>query len=491
MELQNSYIFLKHPFKEDKSHYIDENGNQVFVVGRNVYSYIKKVFPSTSKVDDIDDFYNKKFTSSIILNDVSYNVSFKLTEVTDISYLDVSVEGKTKSQIITCLEYIQEKILRSGIRENFVDIISYDAISEYYCNKIFSKLNTLERNLRKLLFNIYVLNFGKDYYHATMADELQKKIKKLINTGGNNEKKRQIKEDYKVNSKQAENIERLQEFFYSFEFKDIQTFLFEVNWTRVEEEAKEKFLSEHKDLSQLSDVELRNAFSSFTPKSDWERFFNDKIQLTNIKYMIEQIRWYRNKVAHFKFFYKNDYDSCNKLILKLNRAILKAINITEEKDFREKNAEALKKALSGFSEKLNEILEPLKQTIQKLTQSEGFKMISGVSQKLQQSGIVKQLETMTKSNSVFNHTQNNFNFADKINFPTVHIQSLLPPFIETLPNLMEPFKTDISYITNLQQQSHLINNMLQLNENIEKSDMPKKHYENNNDPNDDETTDNM
>lgn len=407
MKLQNSYIFLKHPFKKDESHYIDENGNHVFVVGKNVYSYITKVFPSTFKVDYIGDFYNKKFTSVVVLNDVSYNVSFKLTEVTDISYLDVSVEGKTKSQIITCLEYIKEKILRSGIRENFVDIVSYDAISEYYCNKIFSKLNTLERNLRKLLFNIYVLNFGKDYYHATMDDELQKKIKKLINTGGNNEKKRQIKEDYKVNSKQAENIERLQEFFYSFEFKDIQTFLFEVNWTRVEAEAKEKFLSEHKDLSQLSDVELRNAFSSFTPKSDWERFFNDKIQFANIKDMIEQIRWYRNKVAHFKFFYKNDYDSCNKLILKLNRAILKAINITEEKDFTEKNAEALKKALSGISEKLNEILEPIKQAIQNFSPIEIFNRMLGSQQELDQSSILCSSESDENKDTEKDNNENN------------------------------------------------------------------------------------
>lgn len=407
MKLQNSYIFLKHPFKKDESPYIDENGNHVFVAGKNVYSYITKVFPSTFKVDYIGDFYNKKFTSVVVLNDVSYNVSFKLTEVTDISYLDVLVEGKTKSQIITCLEYIQEKILGSGIRENFVDIVSYDAISEYYCNKIFSKLNTLERNLRKLLFNIYILNFGKDYYQATMNDELQNKIKKMISIGDNSEKKRQIKEDYNVKSKQVKDIERIQEFFYSFELRDIQSFLFEVNWTRVEEEAKEKFLSEHKDLSQLSDVELRNAFSSFTPKSDWERFFNDKIQLTNIKDMIEQIRWYRNKVAHFKFFYKNDYDSCNKLILKLNRAILKAINITEEKDFTEKNAEALKKALSGISEKLNEILEPIKQAIQNFSPIEIFNRMLGSQQELDQNSILCSSESDENKDTEEDNSENN------------------------------------------------------------------------------------
>lgn len=412
MKLQNSYIFLKHPFKKDESSYIDENGNLKFFTGNSVYSCIKKVFPSISKVDDFGDLYNEKYTTTFVLNEVSYNISFKLTEVTGISYLDVSVEGKSKSKIITCLEYIQEIILNSGIRESFVDIVSYDAISEYYCNKIFSKLNTLERNLRKLLFNIYILNFGKDYYQTTMNDELQNKIKKLINTGGNNEKKRQIKKDYNVNSQDAENIERLQEFFYSFELRDIQNFLFEVNWTKVEEEAKEKFLSEHKDLSQLSDVELRNAFSSFTPKSDWERFFNDKIQLADIKNMIEKIRRYRNNVAHFKFFYKNDYDLCNKLILKFNRAILKAINITEEKDFNEKNAEALKKALSGFSEKLIEILEPIKQAMQKFSPSEFFNKILGTPWKLDQSGILRLSESDENKDTEKDNNENNNDPSD-------------------------------------------------------------------------------
>lgn len=54
-------------------------------------------------------------------------------------------------------------LLASGVRDEYVDIISYDAISEFYCNKILPKLNTLERNLRKLLFNIYIVNFGKEF----------------------------------------------------------------------------------------------------------------------------------------------------------------------------------------------------------------------------------------------------------------------------------------------------------------------------------------
>ena len=87
------------------------------------------------------------------------------------------------------------------------------------------KLNKLERNLRKLLFNIYILNFGENYYQATMSSDLQNKIKKLINSATTKEQKDRIKSAYNVNSKEAESIARLQQFFYSFELADMQSFL--------------------------------------------------------------------------------------------------------------------------------------------------------------------------------------------------------------------------------------------------------------------------
>ncbi len=86
----------------------------------------------------------------------------------------------------------------------------------------------LERNLRKLLFNTYTVNFGVDYYQKTVSPDLQKKIKGVIQAKGNEEKKQ---------------IERLKKFFYSMEFSDIQTLLFTKKWTTVEEESKAEFLS--------------------------------------------------------------------------------------------------------------------------------------------------------------------------------------------------------------------------------------------------------
>ena len=359
MNKQSSYIFLQHPSKEKKRE--KEDGTIVIEIGTNVYSFISRTFPSVKSIGDKTDMFTKRCKGDIY----ACSVVFTIHEVASIEYLNISVEGKTVAQIIGCLEQIQRELFDSGVRNYYVEIVSYDAISEYYCNKMVVKLNALERNLRKLLFNIYILNFGENYYQSTMSSDLQNKIKALINSATTKEQKEKIKTAYNVNGKEAESIARLQQFFYSFELADMQSFLFEPNWTSIDEEAKLVFLSNHSNLSELSDEELRTAFSQFTPKSDWDRFFSAKIPIDNITDLIDSIRKYRNSVAHFKYFDSDDYKCCSKLVRQLNKAINEAIIITEDVDFAEKNTEMIREALSVFAEGMNKMMEPILSKIQR------------------------------------------------------------------------------------------------------------------------------
>lgn len=344
MTLQSSYIFLKKAFESKKRH-VDSSENKTFVieVGHGIHNYIMKLFPGASGEKSKDELFKSEINYVMQGRDEFHHVSFRISEVIDATYLTVLVDGKTKVKIIGCLEHIQDKLLSlPELNERYIPIISYDAISEYYCNKIVPKLNSLERNLRKLLFNIYIVNFGRNYYHATTSEDFQAKIKKAIRANGSKEKKEE---------------ERLKQFFYSFEFHDIQTLLFTPSWTPFDEDAKKKFLDEHQDLSKLSDGQLRKAFSELSIKSDWDRFFNSKVDIDEIEEIIESIRKYRNQIAHFKFFSKSEYIHCEKILRRLNGAIVKAIQITEEKDFASKNYEYIREALSEPLMKLAELTQ--------------------------------------------------------------------------------------------------------------------------------------
>lgn len=125
--------------------------------------------------------------------------------------------------------------------------------------------------------------------------------------------------------------------------------LFEERWTSIEEQKKADFLDSNLDLAKLGDEQIRKAFRSISPKSDWERFFVDKITEIDVKSLIDNIRLSRNSIAHCKFFYKQEYRACLKSLTRLKKALDKAIKLTEEIDFSKKNAENLRASLAGIS----------------------------------------------------------------------------------------------------------------------------------------------
>lgn len=361
MKLKSSYIFLPNPYKKK----VEKPNENVITIGKNVFGFIKQVFPFIEETKGYGDLFKKKYTGTITNERKHYMVEFLINKVVDNTYLDVTVEAKSKAQVVKTLEYMQDTIESSGILNEYIMIISYDAVSEYYCNKIYPKLNKLERTLRQLLFNTYIVNCGHDYYKTTTRQDLQDKVKGVIQAKGSRENK---------------EIELLKNFFYAVEFIDIQNLLFSFGWTDFDEKAKSKFLAEHGNLSELSDEVLRKAFTELTPRSDWERFFSNKIVNINVQDVIEYIRKQRNNIAHCKFFKKKEYDRCSKAINNLNKAIISAIALTEEKDFHDKNSESLRKSFAAYDQwrkeyeeqikvifaPINTTMEPIRQQIEKL-----------------------------------------------------------------------------------------------------------------------------
>lgn len=332
MKIQNSYIFLKEP---------DENS------GKSLETYLNELFDTLKKTGhgiDLLSLFKCTYSGKIKIGRKERRVMFMLHLVGDTYYADVIAQGETKSDVVNTLEYVHSMMCDSNISSEYTMIISYDAISEYYCNQMFPKLNELERNLRKLLYNIYTVNFGKDYYKATISEEIQTKAKEIIRASGGKKKK---------------ETEYIQKMFYSLEYGDVEHLLFDKKWTELDEKNKTAFLTSHTNLSELSDEILRNAITNIAPKSDWERFFSDKIVESDLEGLIEEIRKSRNSVAHCKFFYKDEYTKCNKCVDDLNKAILSAITVTEEKDFADKNAETifntLKICIDVFSKAISNI----------------------------------------------------------------------------------------------------------------------------------------
>lgn len=224
MKLQSSYIFLENPDKKPAKQKKNNDENVIVLdLGKSVYCFIRSAFPDISENKSTNNRFKKEYRLAFNVGSVECTAIFIINEVKEITFLDIIVDGKSKAQAITGLEYIQELLLNHDMDDYYIPIISYDAISEYYCNKIFGKLNSLERNLRKLLFDIYIANFDVQYYEATITKEHQDEIKKNIKAKG---------------GAKSRKTEQLKTFFYALDYGSLRKILFSPSWTEIDQKEK-------------------------------------------------------------------------------------------------------------------------------------------------------------------------------------------------------------------------------------------------------------
>lgn len=348
MKKSSSYIFFDNPYHEEK---IVETEENVIVIDNDcIRGRLIDALQLKADIIGLNFFkysYNTKINSS--------NVNIKVHEVTSATYIEVEVSAKTQSKIVDCLEHFQDILTEINKDNKYVVITSYDFVSEYYCNKMYPKLNELERNLRKLLFNTYTLNFGLKYYEPTIDKSIQNKSKSVIKAAG---------------SKAKKELKFIQEFPYSLDYNQVQELLFTKHWTKQDEKNKKDFLENNDDLSKLTDDELRKAYKSLEPKSEWDRLFANKVN-SKIDFiqLFDAVRNDRNIVAHCKFFSKNDYNNCVKNVKRLNSEINKAIQITETHDFSAKNREQFDQSFARIKNSIEEFTKGMVIALSKAAQA--------------------------------------------------------------------------------------------------------------------------
>ena len=345
MKKKSNYILFDNPDKKTKP---EISGNKLIIDTDNPRL---RLVDALNLGEDLLKYGFFRYRYAFSFGDCDASIS--IAELKHATYIEVEVTGKTQNKIVKCLEYFQSKMEESNADGRYIIINSYDYVSEYYCNKMYPKLNELERNLRKLLFNTYTLNYGLAYYEPTISDELLKKGKRVI----------------KSDNKKANGNEVTKELFYSFDYGQIHQLLFTPQWTDLDEKRKNEFLEKNEKLSELSEDELRNAFTEFVPKSDWERLFAGKVSDdTDVNLLLSSIRSDRNRVAHCKSFGYEDYKACNNNIKKLNSALLKAIEITETIDFSMKSRESLLSSLESVRKMAQDFAKNLAPALTKISE---------------------------------------------------------------------------------------------------------------------------
>ena len=350
MRATNSYIFIS---KENNT----KKENVIVLKHTIPYIFLKyfNVDQDKSIIEEIKNHpkrfskeftneYDKKIRGSFLYNTIDSRVmvEYKIIEVDSTYYLDITLDSN-KLSIISCLEELNEIFIsKEEFMHDYITIISYDYVSEYYCNRVYPILNKFERKFRKLLFNIFTAQFKDLYFEKTATEEIIIKVKE------------------KLKKKKGENLDiyRKQNYFYSLDIGMIRNFLFDETWTSVEEEYKNTLLKQN--FSEIDESKIKQMIENIRPRSNWNRFFADKGFSDDIESVMSTINELRNLVAHNKIFSRIDYnllkDNLNKMIRNIDIALKK----TESKDFILINKRKYYELIKHFKETMDSISNQVK-----------------------------------------------------------------------------------------------------------------------------------
>ncbi len=353
MEIKNSYILLR---KEQKA----EKSQKKAVADKETHAVVLST-KKAKKEEPFKDYLSSCFSDIAETNHPSkfitlYECKFKYHRLPNLKavvhhvrgdfYVDITISGKNKDKMIQQMELIHNTLRQSTVAERFTLITSYDAVSEYYCNKMFLPLNEVERKLRKLLYIIYTVRYRRDYIdytfvENTLAPESKSKIESYL--------KHQLGSDREL---------WRQKYFEEFEYHHYNHLLFFPKWTPVDIANKETFLNDNKDLATLTDEELRARFAEFSPKSDWEKYFVDKVdENISAESLIKNVKNQRNGVAHYKSITKKEYDDFIINVAQLIDVIDKAIDIAISKDFVEQTIKHYNESMRAALDEILSVID--------------------------------------------------------------------------------------------------------------------------------------
>jgi len=351
MKLQNSYIFIPNKFmqsvRKKEKEFSNPNNSQDL---KSIYGLLKTQYGLVTDHNADDFIYIRSGASLLAIGNYEVRLTVICTDLGKSIFVKVVVDGNSIHRCIDGLSLVHQFVFDpEGLCEKrYVSLISYDAVSKYYCDKIYPVLNEFERMLRELIFNVYVANLGEEYFNKTVDKGLQDKVKGKI--------------------KDKNNTERFRQYFYNLDYSNIHELLFVKHWTDYDEDQKQAKLNSVVDFTKISDENIRATIEEIGPKSDWERFFNRSLPNNELEQLMKEIQQYRNSIAHCKIFQKKDYDICLKLLHDLQKSLKSAIKFTEEIEFPEKHREYFSEIMKSVAVTWEIIANQLREATQPIVE---------------------------------------------------------------------------------------------------------------------------
>lgn len=267
------------------------------------YLLIKKEIGSEKELGDICkkilcDHGREKDDNHIEIDveEKKIELFYDIKIIKNLYYLELIVKDTLKNDLIV-LNRINGSFKTSQEQKYFELIVIEDGISEHYCRKLYPKIAVFERLLRELVIILLAESNGIEWFDENATKDIKKSVKKL----SGNEKKR-------TNNK-LEYLDMGQLSAFLFIPPDVDVY------KMFNDELSEK------RINGMSVGELKSIIEKYRPKSLWDNYFYKFGSKEEWEQYFAEIHDIRNRVAHNKSIYKEEFEAKVKLINKVNRKL--------------------------------------------------------------------------------------------------------------------------------------------------------------------------
>jgi hypothetical protein len=294
-------------FLESKSDMIKIHGNELVysVPEKPEFSASFKIIP-TNILNEIED-RNETF----LMVEIGHNSTFSNN---DDNY------PVTQEQVVEKLNKVRW-IIRNGLDgivqgdKNIKVYELWNDISMFYAQKAYPLIQEIENLMRKLIMQFMLINVGVNWFEEKVPQDIKQKITKRENnkTGDNED-----------SLPQTARTDILQE----ADFIHLAELLFK-QYRAIKDYQVDGILKNFKKgkMSNSSPENTIEELSKFLPQSNWDRYFAEKINYTNLKKDWEELYQLRCSIAHNKDFTKNDFARVTELTTLIKNKIQEAISI--------------------------------------------------------------------------------------------------------------------------------------------------------------------
>lgn len=273
----------------------------------------------TFSSDKLLTFKKVKFNYSIS----TYNIDTTQNHETVFYFQIVSTSESDDlytAEIMEKFDYLLRRI-NSEYGDIFKINTIWDDVTILYVNKLFPQIVEVENLLREIIYRFMIKISGSNWFNYNVPVEVKSSISKTIE-----------KNDLDKDSIYSDQL-------YYADFIQLSLFFFcKYTVKQLDQNAILKL----KALITEDKEKAIKLLDEYEAKSNWERYFADKISVDDLSAKWDTLYHYRNQVAHSKRMKKQEYDDALNIINELKPAFEHCIEYVDDIKINEEETEAAK-----------------------------------------------------------------------------------------------------------------------------------------------------